>query len=675
MTPVTNRADIPLIPTPRLLRADGSIAVLAAIGCIGEGAAAAACDASGRLLRLIRRDLETCAGLRWRAGRGDVGECAIRLDVDAAMAAQSYRLDVGRRADGSASVAIVGGDAEGLRYGVQTFRQLVRHSGPAVPVVHIEDAPVLPVRGYYLDVTRGRMPTLASLKALVDTLELHKYNQLQLYVEHTFRFDGLGQAWRGTGALGADDILELDEYCAKAGIELVPSVSTFGHQYMALRTDRYAGLGEFPEQAGRPFSLIERMEHHTLNPLMGESLALAKRLIDQYAPLFRSRRFNICADETFDLGKGRSAAQAGAVGVGTLYAGYLTELCSYLEERGLQPMMWADIAVGHPQALERLRDKAILLNWQYEPDLDESRTALVASTGAVQYVCPAVHCWNALLPRIDTAWNNISRMAAYGAAHRAEGILVTDWGDYGHVNDPVMSLPGLCYGAQCGWNGGGDCGQAAVDRAIDRLEYGVEGGFVDALRRASACTTFGWDDAVRYLELDMHAYDHADHRPVLNGDVAAFCDVCVGPGAAERVAGAADVRQARGRLLKAFAARVGDAGVRDAELMSVRERLGRLLGGMRGDRVRFGGSAMLAIEGVAAMNWAGWHLLRMHGIGCTEVRGVRVPSAEETACRLEEWAEAMADAWRESSRESELRRVTDVAWALADEVRRATKAI
>lgn len=639
------------------------------------GAAAAACDASGRLLRLIRRDLETCAGLRWRAGRGDVGECAIRLDVDAAMAAQSYRLDVGRRADGSASVVIVGGGADGLRYGVQTFRQLVRHSGPAVPVVHIEDAPVLPVRGYYLDVTRGRMPTLASLKALVDTLELHKYNQLQLYVEHTFRFDGLGQAWRGTGALGADDILELDEYCAKAGIELVPSVSTFGHQYMALRTDRYAGLGEFPEQAGRPFSLIERMDHHTLNLLMGESLALAKRLIDQYAPLFRSRRFNICADETFDLGKGRSAAQAGAVGVGTLYAGYLTELCSYLEERGLQPMMWADIAVGHPQALERLRDKAILLNWQYEPDVDESRTALVASTGAVQYVCPAVHCWNALLPRIDTAWNNISRMAAYGAAHRAEGILVTDWGDYGHVNDPVMSLPGLCYGAQCGWNGGGDCGQAAVDRAIDRLEYGVEGGFVDALRRASACTTFGWDDAVRYLELDMHAYDHADHRPVLNGDVAAFCDVCVGPGAAERVAGAADVRQARGRLLKAFAARVGDAGVRDAELMSVRERLGRLLGGMRGDRVRFGGSAMLAIEGVAAMNWAGWHLLRMHGIGCTEVRGVRVPSAEETACRLEEWAEAMADAWRESSRESELRRVTDVAWALADEVRRATKAI
>ena len=63
---------------------------------------------------------------------------------------------------------------------------------------------------------------------------------------------------------------------------------------------------------------------------------------------------------------------------------------------------------------------------------------------------------------------------------------------------------------------------------------------------------------------------------VLNGDVAAFCDVCVGSGPAGRVADAADVCQARRRLLAAFAARIGDAGVRDAELMSVRERLARL---------------------------------------------------------------------------------------------------
>ena len=223
--------------------------------------------------------------------------------------------------------------------------------------------------------------------------------------------------------------------------------------------------------------------------------------------------------------------------------------------------------------MERLRDKAVLLNWQYEPDVDESRTALVASTGAAQYVCPAVHCWNALLPRIDTAWANISRMAAYGAAHRAEGILVTDWADYGQVNDPDESAGPVLRGAVRLERGRGL--RPGGRRLRDRPAGIRRGGRIrEALRQASACTTFGWDDAVRYLELDMHVYDHANHRPVLNGDVAAFCDACVGSGPAERVADAADVRQERGAVVEGVRGAIGDAGVRDRELMSVRERLG-----------------------------------------------------------------------------------------------------
>lgn len=61
------------------------------------------------------------------------------------------------------------------------------------------------------------------------------------------------------------DTLEFDQYCANLGIELVPSVSTFGHQYVAMRTQELRELGEFPEDADRPFSFIERMRHHTLN--------------------------------------------------------------------------------------------------------------------------------------------------------------------------------------------------------------------------------------------------------------------------------------------------------------------------------------------------------------------------------------------------------------------------
>lgn len=669
MAPATYVTEMPLIPTPRMMRTDGSSAVLGAIGRIGEGSAAAACDESGVLMMEIRRDIETYAGLRWRVGRGDPGECDVRLDIDGSIGGQAYRLDVTRQVDGRASVDIVGGDGGGLRHGVQTLRQLLRYAAPTIPVVHIEDAPALPVRAYYLDVTRGRVPTLDTLKSLVDILELHKYNQLQLYVEHTFRFDGLSQAWRGADALDADDILALDEYCARAGIELVPSISTFGHQYMALRTDRYAELGEFPEQVGRPFSFVERMEHHTLNPLLEGSLELVERMIDQYAPLFRSRKFNICADETFDLGKGRSKARAQAEGVGVLYAGYLTELCAYLERRGLQPMMWADIAVGHPEALDRLRGKGVLLNWQYEPDVDESRTAMVAATGARQYVCPAVHCWNAIMPRIDAAWNNISRMAGYGVAHHAEGILITDWGDYGHINDPWMSVPGLCYGAQCGWNGG-TCDRQATDEAIDRLVYGAQGGFVELLRNASERVSFGWDDAVRYLELDLHAYDSGAHQPELNDDVAAVC----APGDGGRAdADCGETERSRRRLLSAMAPRLQGVPERDPELAAIGEELAASVRDMRFGRARTGASVALAIEGTRVLNWAGYLLWRFHTCGDTDM-DTRVPPAASVAERMEIWFEGMSAQWKATSRESELRRVADVVWALADEVRRTDTA-
>ena len=50
----------------------------------------------------------------------------------------------------------------------------------------------------------------------------------------------------------------------------------------------------------------ERMEHHTIDAANPESLQIVCSLIDQYLPLFRSEYFNICCDETWDLGKGRN---------------------------------------------------------------------------------------------------------------------------------------------------------------------------------------------------------------------------------------------------------------------------------------------------------------------------------------------------------------------------------
>lgn len=116
------------------------------------------------------------------------------------------------------------------------------------------------------------------------------------------------------------------------------------------------------------------MRHHTLNVADDRAFAFSAQLVDSYLQLFRSKRFNICADETFDLGKGKSKQEAQRVGVATLYATYVGKLCEHLSQQGREPMFWGDIAIEMPEILETLPNNVTLLNWQYEPEATDEKS-------------------------------------------------------------------------------------------------------------------------------------------------------------------------------------------------------------------------------------------------------------------------------------------------------------
>ena len=71
-------------------------------------------------------------------------------------------------------------------------------------------------------------------------------------------------------------------------------------------------------------------------------------MIDEYRPLFRTRLFNLCADETFDLGLGRSQEYCRQVGKDTAYVGFVKKLRDHLIQKGCRPMMW-----GHHRKISR----------------------------------------------------------------------------------------------------------------------------------------------------------------------------------------------------------------------------------------------------------------------------------------------------------------------------------
>lgn len=252
--------------------------------------------------------------------------------------------------------------------------------------------------------------------------------------------------------LTAEDILELDRYCLDRGIELVPSLSTFGHLYKILGSKHYSHLCELEGSESMPFSLRGRMHHHTINVSSPESLEFIKGKIREFAALFTSGQFNICADETFDLGKGRSSSLKESLGIHRLYINYVKDLCECVISCGKRPMFWGDVIAGEPELLKELPAETICLNWGYAKNQREDETRALDAAGAVQYLCPGVCGWNHLIPLYENAYCNIKIMCDYARKYEAVGVLNTDWGDFLHINHPEFSIPGMIYGAACSWN-------------------------------------------------------------------------------------------------------------------------------------------------------------------------------------------------------------------------------
>ena len=453
--------------------------------------------APGALLyaRMLREEIAKSSGLELRILRGDALPGCLFLTEDPGLAEDRCTLQISADA-----LTVSGGSDEALLHGVMTLRQWIRRHGAVLPALFVEDWPDLPHRGYYLDVSRGRIPKLETLLRTVDLLCEYKINEFQLYIEHTYLFRGMSEAWRDDDPLEAEDILALDAYCRERHIELVPSLATFGHMYQILSTRSFAELCELRDSDKIPFSYTYAIRRHTINPTHPGSLELIKGMISEYRALFTSKRFNICCDETFDLCSDRSKEAGEKEGVHNLYIRYLSELCRWLIAQGVTPVFWGDILGQRPEAIRELPQEVVCLNWGYAPDYPEDEILNLAKLGAVQYACPGVSTWSHLTPLLRDSFSNIRAMCRYANRYGAVGLLNTDWGDWGHICDPVFSVPGILYGAAFSWNAE-EHSMEEMNEAVSFLVYGDRSGaFMQAFTDLTEKESFPWHAVIRWIE-------------------------------------------------------------------------------------------------------------------------------------------------------------------------------
>ena len=80
-------------------------------------------------------------------------------------------------------------------FALHVLKQILKVLRRDLPCFAINDCPTLRRRAFMFDVSRCKAPTMETVFELIDLLSFLRFNELQLYIEHTFAFRDHQMVW------------------------------------------------------------------------------------------------------------------------------------------------------------------------------------------------------------------------------------------------------------------------------------------------------------------------------------------------------------------------------------------------------------------------------------------------------------------------------------------------
>jgi len=369
-----------------------------------------------------------------------VGDLTIQRDPSI-KGKEAYRLVV--KEDG---ITIKASSDTGVYYAIQTLRDMLHISGNTIECCQIDDFPDFKRRGIYYDVARGKVPHIETLKSLIERLAHWKLNEFQIYIKNTFTWASHPNIGKGFSPYTPADILEIQAHCRLHNIRFVPSIATLSHSELTLQLPEYRHLAELPGFHGWEGGTM-------LCPTDPKSLKLTKELHNEFLPLFESTDVNLCCDEPWELGRGRSKRAADRTSRGEVYLNFLLKIHKNCEKLGKRMNIWGDIVLKYPELIKKLPKNVVMLNWDYSATGGNiPRTKEFVDAGLPVIACPGTSGWQRHGTDLPNAIGNVSNFARTAKKYGIDGILNTDWGDFGHRNPLGVSLHGYAHSAAHSWN-------------------------------------------------------------------------------------------------------------------------------------------------------------------------------------------------------------------------------
>ena len=345
--------------------------------------------------------------------------------------------------DFKGGLAVIAETSAGIFYGAQTVKQLIRGTGKDAVLLAptLRDWPAMAHRGLSDDWSRGPIPTMDFLKREIRTLAAYKMNAFSPYFEHTFAYASSPVAAFPDGSMTPAEARELVEYATQYHITVIPEQESFGHLHNVLKFEQYAGLGE-------------TMHGAVLAPGEPSTLPLIANWFGELAKVFPGPYAHIGADETFELGLGKTRDAVKEQGLGAVYLNFLTLIHIALAPNHKQLLFWGDIAVNSPDLVGTLPKDMIAVPWRYDAEPDFTPLILpFTNAGLETWVAPGVNNWNRIYPNNNEALGNIRAFVRDGQKLGSKGMLNTVWNDDGEgIFDENWF--GVLFGAAASWQAG-----------------------------------------------------------------------------------------------------------------------------------------------------------------------------------------------------------------------------
>ena len=220
------------------------------------------------------------------------------------------------------------------------------------------------IRGVHLD-CRAQMLRFEQILKIFHDLARWNYNTVLFEYENRFPFTGRLAGAVAEDALSKSQVRQLNRAAGDLGIQIIPLVHCLGHLEYILRLPHLRRLAE---------ARGEGRGQATVCPSDEGSKKLFREMVGQVLELHPGCRYFHMGGDEAGMAEDcpRCAEKKNKLGLSRLLIDHYIDRADWLRAQGPDPIMWCDMPLRHPEALDDLRGHVIIMDWDYwsgvEPD-------------------------------------------------------------------------------------------------------------------------------------------------------------------------------------------------------------------------------------------------------------------------------------------------------------------